>query len=295
MTNNFIKTTTFLLLIFNALNSIAFDNKTYQDLFYSNEKNISNKWDNYFEVYNDIYKNYINKNANILEIGVQNGGSLQITSELLVNGNIYGIDINNKVCEIDFGKNIKTFCFNASDKDKTKIYLKDIEFDVILDDGSHRSDITIATFKNLFSKIKPGGYYIIEDLHTSYWVEYKGGYLKNDSTIEYLKRMIDLLNGYHIRNENFIQKIFRNNVFIQKTFRNGSFLDKILGNTSFIQNLSKDDLYALEWIKSITFYDSIAVIHKQKQPKKTKYNDIISGKIEPVTDGIFIKKDKDIK
>ncbi len=101
--------------------------------------------------------------------------------------------------------------------------------------------------------------------------------------------------GINIATENFLQKIFRNNVFIQKTFRNGSFLDKILGNTSFIQNLSKDDSYALEWIKSITFYDSIAVIHKQKQPKKTKYNDIISGKIEPVTDGIFIKKDKNIK
>lgn len=39
------------------------------------------------------------------------------------------------------------------------------EFDVIVEDGSHRSDHQIITFKTLWPRVKPGGVYVCEDLH----------------------------------------------------------------------------------------------------------------------------------
>lgn len=42
-------------------------------------------------------------------------------------------------------------------------------FDIILDDGSHISEHIITSFTTLFSELKPGGLYVIEDTQTSYW------------------------------------------------------------------------------------------------------------------------------
>jgi demethylmacrocin O-methyltransferase len=53
-----------------------------------------------------------------------------------------------------------------------------MEFDIILDDGSHINDDVIQSFKIMFPKIRKGGVYIAEDLQTSYWSNhygYRGG------------------------------------------------------------------------------------------------------------------------
>ena len=42
-----------------------------------------------------------------------------------------------------------------------------IEYDIILDDGSHRMHDQQITFAKMFKSLKPGGIFIIEDLHTS--------------------------------------------------------------------------------------------------------------------------------
>lgn len=41
-------------------------------------------------------------------------------------------------------------------------------FDVIVDDASHVSSLTVASFKLLWPHVKPGGLYVVEDLHSSY-------------------------------------------------------------------------------------------------------------------------------
>ena len=45
---------------------------------FKNSKNSSSKWEKYFEIYENVFKNYKNRDITFVEIGVHNGGSLEI-------------------------------------------------------------------------------------------------------------------------------------------------------------------------------------------------------------------------
>jgi len=42
------------------------------------------------------------------------------------------------------------------------------DYDIILDDGSHYSEHILTSFENLFPHLMPGGFYVVEDLHSVY-------------------------------------------------------------------------------------------------------------------------------
>lgn len=48
------------------------------------------------------------------------------------------------------------------------------DFDVIVDDASHLSSLTIRSFEILYRRLKPGGVYAVEDTHMSYHDFYYG-------------------------------------------------------------------------------------------------------------------------
>jgi hypothetical protein len=54
------------------------------------------------------------------------------------------------------------------------VYLQTGRFDIIIDDASHISSMTIESFKILWPYMKPGGLYCVEDLHSSYHDYYFG-------------------------------------------------------------------------------------------------------------------------
>jgi len=53
----------------------------------------------------------------------------------------------------------------------------------------------------LYPHISENGVYLCEDLHTSYWKEFGGGYKNRYSYIEFSKDLIDGLNAWHSRDE----------------------------------------------------------------------------------------------
>jgi hypothetical protein len=69
-------------------------------------------------------------------------------------------------------------------------------FDLVVDDGSHMWEHQLNLFRYLYAFVRPGGYYILEDLDTSY-----GGYVEvfqgaaGRSTASYLHDLSDLLIG----------------------------------------------------------------------------------------------------
>ena len=65
-------------------------------------------------------------------------------------------------------------------------------FDVVIDDGSHIGRHTIATFEGLWPAVRPGGFYVIEDIGTSYHPFWEGGPPGTPETaVQLLKRQLD--------------------------------------------------------------------------------------------------------
>ena len=74
----------------------------------------STKYKKYFKVYDDLFSKYINKKIIFVEIGISNGGSLQIWKKFFGNkARIIGIDLNPKCKEFE-EKGIEIFIGDQS-------------------------------------------------------------------------------------------------------------------------------------------------------------------------------------
>jgi len=108
----------------------------------------------------------------IMEIGIHKGASLKMWKEYFPNAIIYGIDANP---DCKFLEEDRIFIATGS-QEHTDFLNKTINkaghMDIIIDDGSHLSTHQILTFNVLFPFVKPGGWYIIEDLYASYLPNY---------------------------------------------------------------------------------------------------------------------------
>jgi hypothetical protein len=126
--------------------------------------------DTYDHGFIDVYEPYFNnmsESKHILEIGVYYGGSLKYLLDKFKDGNIYGIDIEDKTQYDE--ERIKTYIVNQEDRNALNKFLEEtnVEFDIIIDDGGHTMRQQQVSFGTLFKRLKKGGIYILEDLHTS--------------------------------------------------------------------------------------------------------------------------------
>lgn len=94
--------------------------------------------------------------------GYAPGGSLRAWRDYFPLGEIVGLDVQP---DTQFKEDrITTYLIDSTQKDFIEPTLKDQSFDIILDDGSHYDEHQLKTLHNLWSRVRPGGYYIIEDL-----------------------------------------------------------------------------------------------------------------------------------
>jgi trans-aconitate methyltransferase len=117
----------------------------------------------YGESYDEIFENFDREERiNFLEIGIQKGGSMVAWRDYFPNSNLYGIDIID--CILDEYRR-PDFNYIISDiKDPAvKEKLKDVKFDIIIDDGSHYLSDVLFVVSNYLEKLNPGGYLILED------------------------------------------------------------------------------------------------------------------------------------
>ena len=169
-----------------------------QSYFYNNEGDLIDKWEHYFEVYDRYFSKYRNTEVIFVEIGVYQGGSLQMWKQYFgPKAKIYGIDINPE-CKKFEDEQIEIIIGDQENKD----FLESLKsrmpkIDILLDDGGHTMKQQINTFEVLFEYIKQDGIYMCEDVHTSYWNGYKGGFKKTSTFIEYSKNIIDDLHAWY--------------------------------------------------------------------------------------------------
>jgi len=122
---------------------------------------------NFTEIYEHIFFPIKNDPIKICEIGIYKGGSLILWQEYFPNATIFGIDIEDN--HSLNSKRIKTFIADQSNRDQLKQFIEKYsgDYTIILDDGGHTMEQQQTSFGYLFKYVTPGGYYIIEDVHTS--------------------------------------------------------------------------------------------------------------------------------
>jgi demethylmacrocin O-methyltransferase len=147
---------------------------------------------NYMKLYSIYFGPIRHEKLKIFEIGIDKGFSLKTWKEYFYNSEITGIDI------LDL-KHMEEDRVNVvlGDQKDEKI-LNEVNksygpFDIIIDDGSHHNDDMKASFECLFPLLKPGGLYIIEDLHACYWGKSHG--TGEPVFIDVLKKLIDDINS----------------------------------------------------------------------------------------------------
>lgn len=131
---------------------------------YNTDKKI-NGGHGYTKYYHDYFDSLKLNKLNILELGVREGWSLKLWHEYFINSKIYGIDNNSeKLCPEQFDEKRIIFKIGLQDDEKFLLSLNN-NFDIIIDDCSHISNLSIKSFNILFPILKSGGIYVIEDLH----------------------------------------------------------------------------------------------------------------------------------
>ncbi|WP_430901898.1 class I SAM-dependent methyltransferase [Paraflavitalea sp. sgz302555] len=175
-----------------------------EDYFEKNDKRQINKWSHYFEIYETFFAKYRNQKVRILEIGVFQGGSLQMWKHYFGNNaEIYAIDIEPRCKEFE-EEGIKIFIGSQSDRNFLEEIKKELPpLDIIIDDGGHTMNQQKISFEILFDSVKSDGIYLVEDTHTSYWIDYGGGKKRNGTFIEFAKSLIDDLNAEHSQQKRF--------------------------------------------------------------------------------------------
>lgn len=161
---------------------------------------VSDKWQSYLMLYEDIFRNHRMRPIRILEIGVQNGGSLEIWSLFFPNAEvIVGCDINPSCGKLAFSDPRISVVLGDINAPETAKQITSISnhYDFIIDDGSHRSGDIIRCFARYFPLVSEGGSFIAEDIHCSYRQAFDGGLEAPFSSVAFFKRLTDYVNHEH--------------------------------------------------------------------------------------------------
>ncbi|MDO9024817.1 Wzt carbohydrate-binding domain-containing protein [Zwartia sp.] len=186
-------------------------NDTLSTIFQRHTGNPCAKWQAYLQHYDRYFSGLKDKPLRLLEIGVQAGGSLEIWARYFKNAKtIVGCDIDPTCSALRHQDPRIKVLIGDINSPQTLESLSQLApaLDIIIDDGSHQSTDIICSFIQLFPRLTPGGIYVVEDLHCSYWESYGGGLFDPRSPISFFKKLIDIVNqevwGISIDTQDFL-------------------------------------------------------------------------------------------
>ncbi|MFI5175967.1 MAG: class I SAM-dependent methyltransferase [Terriglobia bacterium] len=166
--------------------------------FQKNTSNRTVKWKHYLEIYDRHFSRFRGTDVHLVEIGVFDGGSLQMWKSYFgPRSRIYGVDVDPNCKQLE-EEQISIFIGDQSDEKFLRVLAKTLpRIDILIDDGGHKMNEQIITFDVLFPHIDKEGIYVCEDLHTSYWKKFGGGFRRKGTFIEYSKGFIDSIHAWH--------------------------------------------------------------------------------------------------
>ena len=124
----------------------------------------------YTAIYDFLFSGLRHKKIKLAEIGVQYNNSGRCFREYFTEAELYGFDHVNEFLESAKNENIpntKYFWLDAFHKETIVDAMEKSggEFDIVIEDSSHRFDSQINFIEVMHKYIKPGGLMIIEDIY----------------------------------------------------------------------------------------------------------------------------------
>jgi hypothetical protein len=173
----------------------------FTELFFSHEGSLAHKWVTYLPAYDHHFSHWRGQDVRVLEIGVSHGGSLALWRRYFgPRAVIYGIDIDQRCAAIS-SEDLRVRIGSQTDGSFLASVVAEVgQFDIIIDDGSHVASHQSMSFRQLFPHLSDSGLYAVEDLQTSYWRSYQGGFRRRGSFLEVAKDLIDAIHSrYYVR------------------------------------------------------------------------------------------------
>lgn len=160
----------------------------------------------YIAYYNKLFQNF--EVTNMLEIGIglkSHEDEMKIITNNYIGGNsllmwkdyfnqaiVHGIDIYN-TNRFDNDDRIKTYICDQSSKEQLNNLVKKTgDFDLIIDDGSHKYSDQKISLENLIYNVKPNGMYIIEDVFNKHLDKLVNLYEFDEDIKEYIINNFDI-------------------------------------------------------------------------------------------------------
>lgn len=236
-------------------------------LYLSKEGKVSDKWELYLREYEQILSPFRAKPIALLEIGVQNGGSLEAFAQYFpVAEALLGCDVDARCAALRFSDSrISVVIGDAAGAEVAeKIASLTNKLHIVIDDGSHCSGDVIRAFCRYFPMLSLDGVYIVEDLHCSYWQEYEGGLFHPYSSLAFFKALVDVVNFSHWGFSATPSKVI------------ADILDRY--GCELPRNAERN-------IHSIEFVNSLCVIRKRQEEENSLGRQVVGGRVEEVEVG----------
>jgi hypothetical protein len=220
---------------------------TLTQLYDAHHGKVSDKWSSYLTLYEDELNRIRPNVRSMLEIGVQNGGSLDIWARYFATADhVVGCDINPACAKLSYDDPRVTVIVGDATQPHTRDQLASItpSFDLIIEDGSHIPREVILAFLRYWPMLNPGGVFIAEDLHCDYFATHEGGIARRDIANRFFSELVHLINLEHWQGTLSISHLLRD-------FATAELIDSsgLVGT-----------------IASVSFHNSIAIIRKARAP-----------------------------
>ena len=212
-------------------------------LYAEHQGKVSDKWSSYLTLYESVLSPIRQTVQSLLEIGVQNGGSLELWAKYFADAQyIVGCDIDPKCAHLAYDDpRIRVVVDDATLlATREQVARISASFDVVIEDGSHIPREVIAAFLRYWPMVKPGGIFIAEDLHCDYFPGHEGGIAKRSIANRFFAELVHVINLEHWAGVTSIADLLRD----------------------FAPAAMVDDAKLVDSIASISFHNSVAVVRK---------------------------------
>ena len=152
---------------------------------------------NYTELYERLFFPWQHEPITIFEIGIADGGSLAMWQAYFPKARIFAADILPKT-QFD-NQRVRTLVADQANRDQLQaaMAVAGSDIHVLLDDGGHTMEQQQVSLGFLFKHVRPGGYYVIEDVHTSLPALWKGYGVERGERNTTLRMLEDFVRSTH--------------------------------------------------------------------------------------------------